>query len=117
MADAEISMADVTDGTMDSISRLAPFGSGNPLPLFMAKGVYTREAQTVGDGSHLKLHLADAPPAAGRPVEAIAFGFGRFAELIRRRPVVDLLFTMERREWRGEKHLQLRVKDIKVSDI
>lgn len=117
MADAEISMADVTDGTMDSISRLAPFGSGNPLPLFMAKGVYAREAQTVGDGSHLKLHVADAPPASGRPVEAIAFGFGRLAEAIRRRPVVDLLFTIERREWRGEKHLQLRVKDIKLCDL
>ena len=116
MADAEISMADVTDCTLDSISRLAPFGSGNPLPLFMAKGVYAREAQTVGDGSHLKLHVADAPPATGRPVEAIAFGFGRLAEAIRKHPVVDLLFTIERREWRGEKHLQLRVKDIRVSN-
>ena len=116
MADAEITMADVTDDTLDSISRLAPFGSGNPLPVFMARGVHAREAQTVGDGSHLKLHLTDAPPTSGRPIEAIAFGFGRLAELIRRRPVVDLLFTIERREWRGEKHLQLRVKDIRISE-
>ena len=51
MADAEITMSDVNDGTLDSINRLAPFGSGNPSPIFMAKGVKVLNASPVGDSA------------------------------------------------------------------
>lgn len=117
MADAEVTLADVSDATMDGISRLAPFGSGNPTPVFMALGLRAHEVFTVGDGSHLKLMLSDAGSMGGRLVEAIGFRFGHLAETLRRSPKVDVLFSIERREWRGDRHLQLRLKDVRPSEL
>jgi single-stranded-DNA-specific exonuclease len=113
-ADVEITLAEVTDGTLEAINRLAPFGSGNPSPLFMARGVRALDAAVVG-GTHLKLMLADTTNISRSPVEAIAFRMGHLAEVIKRNPRVDLLFYIERREWRGDVHLQLRVRDLQVS--
>jgi single-stranded-DNA-specific exonuclease len=114
-ADAEITMAEVNDGTLESINRLAPFGSGNPSPLFMARGVRALDVLPMGDGSHIKLMLADRTNISGMAVEAVAFRFGHLAEAIKRRPRVDILFYIERREWKGDTHLQLRVRDMRVS--
>jgi single-stranded-DNA-specific exonuclease len=118
MADAEITMSDVNDGTLDSINRLAPFGAGNPSPMFMAKGLRVLDASPVGDSAaHLKLILADDTSVLNGGIEAIAFRSGHLLEAIRRRPRVDVLFRIERREWKGDVHLQLGVKDIKISPM
>lgn len=113
-ADAEIAMADVNDATLDSLNRLAPFGAGNPSPVFMAKQVRVLSASQMGDGSHLKLMLADATNISRMPVEAVSFRTGHLMEAIKRKGRVDVLFQIERREWRGDVHLQLKVKDLKV---
>jgi single-stranded-DNA-specific exonuclease len=118
MADAEITMSDVNDANLDGINRLAPFGSGNPSPLFMARNLRVLEASPVGDSAaHLKLQLADQSSILNGGVEAIAFRNGHLIEAIRRWPRVDVLFYIERREWREHVHLQLRVKDIRVSQM
>jgi single-stranded-DNA-specific exonuclease len=114
MADASITMADVTDETLDSLGRLAPFGASNPSPVFMANDVRVMNVLPMGDGAHLKLLLADQTNISKMPVEAIAFRTGHLAEAIKRRGRVDILFQIERREWKGDVHLQLKVKDLRA---
>lgn len=114
-ADAEIAMSDVSDATLADISRLSPFGSGNNLPLFMARDLRVLDIFPVG-AAHLKLILADRTNISGLGVEAISFRSSHLAEAIKRHRRVDLLFHIERREWKGDTHLQLRAKDIRLSD-
>lgn len=114
MADAAISMADVNDKTLDSLNRLAPFGAGNSAPVFMSKDVRVASVTPMGDGGHLKLLLSDASNTAKAPVEAIAFRTGHLLDTIKRKGRVDLLFNIERREWKGDTHLQLKVKDLRA---
>jgi single-stranded-DNA-specific exonuclease len=113
-ADAVLPMAEVTDATLDSISRLAPFGAGNPTPLFMAERLRVLDVQPMGDTAHLKLYVADQTNINGSPMEAISFRTGHLADAIKYRGRVDLLFHIERREWKGDVHLQLRVRDLKL---
>lgn len=113
-ADAEITMSDVNDGTFDSLNRLAPFGSANHSPLFMARNLRVMDAIPLGDGSHLKLMLADQTNINRSPVEAVVWRAGHLFDTIRQRKHIDLLFGIERRDWRGDVHLQLKVKDIRV---
>jgi single-stranded-DNA-specific exonuclease len=113
-ADAEIAIEDVNDANYDAMGLLAPFGSGNPTPLFMANDVRVADVLPMGDGSHLKLLLASGQNGARRPVEAVAFRTGQHFESIRRKGRVSLLFSIERREWKGDVHLQLKVRDIRV---
>lgn len=46
--DSEIMMEEIDLGLFAEIEQLAPFGMGNPAPLFVTKGVNIREACTVG---------------------------------------------------------------------
>lgn len=117
MADAELPVGQIDDDMLHHINRMSPFGSGNPSPVFMAKGVRVVSSSTVGDNNaHLKLIVADAENGhSGRPLEAIAFRFGHLAEIVQRRGTVDLIYSVERREWKGDTHLQLKVKDIRCA--
>jgi single-stranded-DNA-specific exonuclease len=113
-ADAELSVNNVNDDTLEQINRMSPFGAGNPSPQFVARGVRVVSASTVGDNdAHLKLIVADRSNGH-TPLEAIAFRYGYLADTVRRKGQVDLVYSIERREWKGDTHLQLRVRDIKV---
>ncbi|MFL5731987.1 MAG: single-stranded-DNA-specific exonuclease RecJ, partial [Chloroflexia bacterium] len=69
-----------------------------------------REAALVGT-SHLKMMLEGGP--AG-DLEAIAFHMGDMVEKVERRRV-DILFYVERREWRDSTHIQLRIRDVRLA--
>jgi len=72
------------------------------------------DAIPLSDGSHLKLLLADQSNINRAPVEAIVWRAGHMFDTIRQKRRVDLLFGIERRDWKGDVHLQLKVKDIRV---
>jgi single-stranded-DNA-specific exonuclease len=115
-ADAEIAMAEVHDRTLDSINRLAPFGSGNPSPLFMARNVRVLDARVIGEsGSHLKLALASEPTGPSSEVEAIGWRMGFMLPSIRSKPRVDLIFSIEREEYRGQMQLRAKIRDLRLS--
>jgi single-stranded-DNA-specific exonuclease len=72
-ADAEVELGQVDERLARELSALAPFGQGNAQPLLVCQGLRVLSSRRVGDGSHLKLELADGTGGA-RP--AIAFGQG-----------------------------------------
>lgn len=115
MADREISLSEITEATMRSIDELAPFGAGNPSPLFLARGLQVVDMQTLGDSAHLKLWLADRGSPSRSPLEAIAFRMANFARIIKKDSRLDLLFYIERHRWKGNVSLQMRVREIRLS--
>lgn len=95
---------------LNELARLEPFGQGNPQPVLMSPAVEVLDArQRGGDGQHLRLLLRKN----GETHEAIGFRLGHLADAVRRRPLVDLAFTLEANEWNGERRLQLNVKDFR----
>jgi single-stranded-DNA-specific exonuclease len=113
--DSELPLSMVTDDTLEAISALSPFGAENPTPLFMARNVHTLDAYHIGETAHLKLILADRSNISSAGVEAIAFRSGYMLDSIKRDRRVDILFHIERREWKGNSHLQLRLRDLRLS--
>ncbi|MDH5589773.1 MAG: DHH family phosphoesterase, partial [Gemmatimonadota bacterium] len=91
---------------------LGPHGMGNRQPVFMARAVHLQEAREVGHG-HLKVRLADG---ASR-LDGIGFG------LAHRIPPGslgggphDVLFRLERNEWKGRPRAQARVLDLRPAE-
>ena len=111
-AGTPLSVAEADGGLHRLLEYMAPFGMGNPRPVFWARGVeLAGRPREVGDG-HLKLRLRDA----GRELEAIGFG------LARRCPPealasgrVDALFQLRTHEYRGQVSLQARLLDLRPS--
>jgi single-stranded-DNA-specific exonuclease len=112
--DCEITLSDVNEATYQSIMRLSPFGAGNPTPLFAARNVRVLDAFAINDSPHLKLLVADHTNISRSPLEAIAFRKAHLLKVIDKNAKVDLLFHIERREWKGDVYLQLKVKEIRV---
>ncbi|MEA1959005.1 MAG: single-stranded-DNA-specific exonuclease RecJ [Chloroflexota bacterium] len=104
--DAEVRLADMSGSMFRMIQRLAPFGSANPPPVFLARNVIVDDYRCVGNnGDHLKLKVYD-----GRAKwDAIAFRMGnRVNELA---ACIDVVFNLQIDEWRGRTALQLNVVD------
>jgi single-stranded-DNA-specific exonuclease len=67
--EASLTLAGVSAGLAEALDRLAPFGAGNPEPLFALADARVERAVTVA-GRHVQCHLVDA---AGRRAAAMAF--------------------------------------------
>jgi single-stranded-DNA-specific exonuclease len=91
------------------LSRLGPFGIGNPQPLFLARGVTVSDARIVGNGDkHLKLRLRDG----GLTWPAIAFDMGDFDAKAGDR--VDVVYTVEATGYDGS--LEIHVEDMRPAE-
>ena len=111
--DCELSADDIGWDLLSAIQGFAPFGEGNPQPLFSLKNVLVYNSRRIGNGEkHLKLTL-QLPRKNGtiNYIDAIAFGFGNIK--INSKDRIDVAFYLEENEWNGSKSLQLRVVDIK----
>jgi len=104
--DSLIKSTDVDFGLYESIERLAPFGAGNPRPVFALQAAQPSRFRTIGDGSHLEVHL---PRGAGN-LRAIGFGMAKTAPPLDH--PVDVAFQLRENWWRGERSLELNLKDI-----
>jgi len=99
------------DGELHRMLRhFAPFGAGNPAPVFAAHGVcIAGRPRIVGDG-HVKLDLSQD----GTRLPAIGF---RMADRLRALDVtrgpVDVAFQLQEDRWNGRVQLQARLVDVR----
>ena len=112
--DAEVQLSEVTATLIKELGALHPFGAGNPEPTFAVKGLDVVEARTVGE-KHLKMTVRQ-----GRSMTFDSIGFG-MKSLIDRgipaRSAVDLAFIPELNHWNGTDRIQLRIRDVRMSQL
>lgn len=97
-----------------ALQKLEPFGEGNPVPLFCVKGAHISNAYTMGsDGQHLRFNIASAD---GICINCVLFSRANdFKDIVFSGSRVDVAGELDINEYRGERKLQIKVKDIRVS--
>ncbi len=114
--DARIQPGDINEKTYNSILEMSPFGSGNPEPLLMAKGMKVVKSETVGaDGKHLKMRLK-GPHVTDQWIDAMAWRQGDQSEKYPENSLIDVLFKLSMDEFRGRTSLTMIVEDLKLSE-
>lgn len=110
--DAKVSLRQINHQLLKELQLLQPFGVGNPEPTFMAAGLRVLEQRIVGE-DHLKLTVRQNHSA---PFDTIGFRMGSWevAKTLQDHPI-DLAFVPERNRWKGLERIQLRIRDVKVS--
>lgn len=109
--EADLTLHDVNPDTMRQITMFAPFGEGNPKPLFRFSGVTVRFAEKFGKTkNHLRLHLIDE---RGDTAQAVGFFMTPESVGVSNGDVVDLLATFEQARFRGTTELRLRIVDVR----
>lgn len=118
--DMELSLHDVTVSLWKELCRFEPFGFGNYEPVFVAKNVGLVSSRLVGkDKRHIKLVVEETREKnrhAKVVFDAIAFGLGSIHDEIKKYENIDIAYTIDMNEWNGRRSLQLKIRDIKVSN-
>jgi len=111
--DIELLMTDIGSSLYDRIREFAPFGLGNPEPLFATKDVTVESFRLIGaKQNHLKLKLSH--PSVKIPFEAVAFGKGELYGKLRQGAPIDIAYTIDKNDWNGKTSLQLKLRDIQM---
>lgn len=114
--DEELSFSEISDDFYMGINKFQPFGPENMSPIFVSTCVFDSGAgRMVGSsGEHLKLDLCQESTGT-RTFPAIAFGQANHIEYIKSGKPFDICYSIEMNEFRGNKNLQLNIRDLKPS--
>ena len=94
--------------TLQGLDRLAPFGIGNPRPVFDAAGVEVVSGPTRVKDRHLTMTLQQG----GRIFRAIAWRAAEQLEFFEaHRTGFDLAYHLEKNTFRGEENLEIQIAD------
>ena len=117
--DAELRPAEIGLALAEHLRRLAPFGAGNPEPVFICSELTAHEVRLLPDKKgtgpgHLKLRLGPHGAASiDRPeFDAIGFSLGGMSLAVGAR--LDAAFQLSIDTWNGAQRLQLKLKDLKL---
>jgi single-stranded-DNA-specific exonuclease len=111
--DARLSFRELSGAVAAQVVGLAPFGAGNPKPVFAATNVEIVDGPRRLKDRHFKMALRQD----GRVLRAIAWrGAERHAFLEAHRALVDVAYSLEQNEFNGETYLELTVADVRPTD-
>jgi len=110
--DGDLSFRTITGAVAAGVTSLAPFGAGNPRPVFAARGVEIIDGPRKLKERHLKMALKQD----GRIFRAIAWRAAeRHDYLTEHRASIDVAFSLERNEFNGETFVELTLSDMKAA--
>jgi single-stranded-DNA-specific exonuclease len=111
--DAPLSFGAISAGVASSVASLAPFGAGNPKPVFAAQGVEIVDGPRVLKDRHLKFALKQQ----GRIFRAIAWRAAERQEyLAQHRHALDVAFSLDENQYNGETYVELTLADIRRAE-
>ncbi len=113
--DIELDLSEINTGFYETISKMAPFGPGNPMPVFVSHNLQTQGPSKVLKEEHLKFYVRQRSETGennSRVMEAIGWGMAEYQQLINSGMPFSIAYYVEENTFRGNTTLQLRVKDI-----
>ncbi|HYV55592.1 MAG TPA: single-stranded-DNA-specific exonuclease RecJ [Chitinophagaceae bacterium] len=110
--DAEIKFKDITWSFYNIISQMEPFGPENLRPHFLVKNVFDTGYSRILKEQHLRFVLRQD----NLSFTGIGFGMAEKLPLLQMKKPVDIVFKIDENEWNGQKSLQLRMIDLRLSE-
>jgi single-stranded-DNA-specific exonuclease len=107
--DADLSFREIHERTMEQLTRLAPFGAGNPSPQFATAGVRLAGAPRILKEKHVKL-LVEHDQAV---LSAVGWRLAARAEGLNPGALLDTAFSIEPDDYNGG--WQLILRDFRLS--
>ena len=111
--DTEIRFAELTLAFYNIIIQMEPFGPENMRPVFIA-----RQLRDTGFSKIVKeQHIRFVVKQQNITLTGIGFNMADSFHLLQQDQPFDLVFTIDLNEWNGEKSIQLKVIDIRLSEV
>lgn len=110
--DAEINFSEIQWGFYNIIRQMEPFGPENLRPVFIARNVSNNGFSKIVKEDHIRFVLHQ------NNITFTGIGFGmaeKFHLMLLKKPL-DIVFKIDENEWNGQKSLQLRMIDFRLSE-
>jgi single-stranded-DNA-specific exonuclease len=112
LIDAEISLNDINPSFYNILRQMEPFGPGNYHPVFLIRRMTDTGWSKIVKDDHIRFSLKQHD----KVITGIGFGMADKFALLQGKKLVDIVCTIDENEWNGNKQLQLRVMDIRLSE-
>ncbi|MGH2564977.1 MAG: single-stranded-DNA-specific exonuclease RecJ, partial [Ginsengibacter sp.] len=112
VVDTEILFEDIKWSFYNIISQMEPFGPDNLRPDFIARTVMDTGYSRIVKEEHVRFSLRQGKCT----FYGIGFGLAEKFHLLQTKRPLDFVFKIDENEWNGEKSLQLRVLDLRISE-
>ena len=111
--DGSLAFRSINEQVISELAALAPFGAGNPCPIFR-----TSRVEIVDGPRRLKeRHLKMAFKQDGRVLRGVAWRASeRESFVTEHRAAIDLAFSLENDTYNGERYLQLSIADFRAPE-
>lgn len=106
--DSILDFDDISEGLIDELKVLKPFGNGNPEPLFMSQNIQVVSSKIVGK-HHRRMTLKQSGGRTEQSFDAIQFNIDTGIPLKDR--FDKIAFRLRRNRWNGRKNLQLIIEE------
>jgi single-stranded-DNA-specific exonuclease len=111
--DGSLAFRSINEQVASELLTLAPFGAGNPNPIFRTSRVEVVDGPRRVKERHLKMAFKQD----GRVMRGIAWRASEREEFVsEHRAAIDLAFSLEQDTWNGERYLQLSVADFRAPE-
>jgi len=110
MIDAKISLKDINKKFLSQVGKLAPFGMGNPEPIFISQNITFSNAKLIKN-KHLKFWAEQD----GIKIEGIGFNMAHIK--LNEPSKLNIAFTPRMEFYRGFRLLKLRLKDVGIESL
>ncbi|UOQ47330.1 single-stranded-DNA-specific exonuclease RecJ [Gracilibacillus caseinilyticus] len=106
-----LAISDINMELLETIDQLAPFGMGNPKPLFHLEATPSDIKQIGATKNHLKLRFSES----GQQLDTIGFGLGEKVPYLAKQTPVEVVGELQINEWNGIRKPQMLIKDMAVT--
>jgi single-stranded-DNA-specific exonuclease len=109
---AEVRFRDLTPSFYSILNQMEPFGPENMRPVFISRKVADVGWSKIVKEDHIRFVLKQDDIV----FKGIGFNLAHKFHLLGRENPLDIVFTLDENEWNGEKHLQLKIMDLRPSE-
>ena len=110
--DTAISFAEIKESLYQIICQMEPFGPGNMRPVFITKKVSNTPYTRIVKENHIRFVLKQND----KTFTGIGFNMAHKFSLLAAGNLIDIVFTLDENEWEGNKSIQLKMIDFRLSD-
>lgn len=110
-AECSLEPDDITMQLASELYYLEPYGTSNPVPVFLTEELYVSEVIPIGGGKHTKLILR----CGNMIITAMCFRMSSTELDLYPGDLVDVLYNLDINEFQGTRTLQMIVRDIRLS--
>lgn len=110
--DAPIHFESITPTLYNILTQMEPFGPDNMRPVFIAEKVYDTGFSKIVKEQHIRFVVKQR----NITLTGIGFNMANKFELLQQQQPLDLVFTLDENEWNGEKNIQLKMIDLRLSN-